>query len=795
MSMETFGEKTQKPETMSIKDAVDKVIKGEYVLAPFQRPDVWALKNQKSLIESLIEGIPIGNFLLKEYKQGTEKRQVPGIKFPNNEEDIKYLIIDGQQRLSFLSWLKIKYEDQNFKYGPSNLFFYNLKNGEILNNKIEKKEEEYLKEGIIIINKYFDKKYQKTVSKSIHGWKDKDSIKLKAIRKHENLKCVFTEEQRIVIIKATKEADEKFGFRLYEVVNKSGVKLKGIDYIEGALYQICPELFEKVNIEINNLIEIPSSEKRTSKPIAIKAFKGLFTRTIFTRTLIDSLFHTPNPEDRNNTKSQLYKLKEFEKVKTKNNKILNKNIILKEFEDVRKSFLLIKEILIKHLNFKDDAGVNNLTMITANALFRKYTKPNTTQIGHFIKWFILFHINGKPYLGQADYKLKIDCNAARDGDIKKLIDNLIKNLKLSKEKDLFFNEKTYINTIGKKIEWDYNNENKDKFLKKIHKFFAVLKNAKDWLHPLEISNIDVGHLDEHHIFPKHMFGDNKNLGKLEKRRRDNPANIAHLHYQSNGSKQLKEPPHIYLKSIKKTNSLELKNQQIPLTANSWKFNNYNSFIRTRIKSFCSEFNSTLKILNSDNWNKKINNSNSVEYFFKNIKNPEFDESQKIEYKETFCYYNKTNEIDKKFQYVAFKEICSFLNTNDGVLYLGIPDDRKNIKGLNNELDQIKNSLKKKKKKYDPVSVRDKFSQDFKNKFVQCFENGNDLFSNNIKADFIVYNKKKWIYRINISKVNQGPGEKIKMKKYYNMVKKEWRKDENDVMWAQRVGQSSEWGKV
>ena len=29
----------------------------------------------------------------------------------------------------------------------------------------------------------------------------------------------------------------------------------------------------------------------------------------------------------------------------------------------------------------------------------------------------------------------------------------------------------------------------------------------------------------------------------------------------------------------------------------------------------------------------------------------------------------------------------------------------------------------------------------------------------------------------------------------NMLKKEWRKDENDVMWAQRVGQSSEWGKV
>ena len=239
----------------------------------------------------------------------------------------------------------------------------------------------------------------------------------------------------------------------------------------------------------------------------------------------------------------------------------------------------------------------------------------------------------------------------------------------------------------------------------------------------------------------------------------------------------------------------MKNQQIPLTANSWKFNNYNSFIRTRIKSFCSEFNSTLKILNSNNWNKKINNIKSVDYFFENIKNSEFDESQKIEYKETFCYYNKTNEIDKKFQYVAFKEICSFLNTNDGVLYLGIPDDRKNIKGLKNELDQIKDSLKKKKKKYDPVSVRDKFSQDFKNKFVQCFENGNDLFSNNIKADFIPYNKNKWIYRINVSKVNQGHGEKIKMKKYYNMVKKEWRDDENDVMWAQRVGQSSEWGKV
>ena len=148
----------------------------------------------------------------------------------------------------------------------------------------------------------------------------------------------------------------------------------------------------------------------------------------------------------------MFKLKEFEDVKTENNKILDKDEILNGFEEVRKSFKIIKEILNKHLKFKDDQGINNLILIPANALFRKTVNPSIKDIGHFIKWFILFHINGKPYLGKADFKLKNDCNAARNGNVKKLIENLISNLKYSNEDELLFNKKTYINSINKEIQ-------------------------------------------------------------------------------------------------------------------------------------------------------------------------------------------------------------------------------------------------------------------------------------------------------------------------------------------------------
>ena len=60
---------------------------------------------------------------------------------------------------------------------------------------------------------------------------------------------------------------------------------------------------------------------------------------------------------------------------------------------------------------------------------------------------------------------------------------------------------------------------------------------------------------------------------------------------------------------------------------------------------------------------------------------EVGEGQEIEFKETFSVNTHTGKRkDDEIRYAALREIGGFLNTNDGVLIIGVSDDRE-ITGL------------------------------------------------------------------------------------------------------------------
>ena len=54
------------PEPKSIEAVIKNVSDGIYALAPFQRDEVWSWTQQKLLLDSLLNGIPIGIFYLWE---------------------------------------------------------------------------------------------------------------------------------------------------------------------------------------------------------------------------------------------------------------------------------------------------------------------------------------------------------------------------------------------------------------------------------------------------------------------------------------------------------------------------------------------------------------------------------------------------------------------------------------------------------------------------------------------------------------------------------------------------------
>jgi uncharacterized protein with ParB-like and HNH nuclease domain len=71
-----------------VRGLVDRLVKGDIIVPPFQRAYVWKQTDASSFIESLLLGLP-----------------VPGIFLSTEKEANKLLVIDGQQRLRTLQFL------------------------------------------------------------------------------------------------------------------------------------------------------------------------------------------------------------------------------------------------------------------------------------------------------------------------------------------------------------------------------------------------------------------------------------------------------------------------------------------------------------------------------------------------------------------------------------------------------------------------------------------------------------------------------------------------------------------
>ncbi|WP_434530004.1 helix-turn-helix domain-containing protein (plasmid) [Haloarcula sp. NS06] len=65
------------------------------------------------------------------------------------------------------------------------------------------------------------------------------------------------------------------------------------------------------------------------------------------------------------------------------------------------------------------------------------------------------------------------------------------------------------------------------------------------------------------------------------------------------------------------------------------------------------------------------------------------ESEQIEFKETFLYHTYKKEPDKTLKEEVAKEVCSFANTDGGVVIIGVEDEEKEVMGLKRDYDVIK----------------------------------------------------------------------------------------------------------
>ncbi|HMQ78028.1 MAG TPA: DUF262 domain-containing protein [Ignavibacteria bacterium] len=93
--------KTLTIKSLNIQQLLSFIERNNLAVPEFQRDYVWQIRQIRDLFKSLINYYPIGSFIIWKNRQNIEARSI----FYSTKRKSQYLIIDGQQRLSTISYL------------------------------------------------------------------------------------------------------------------------------------------------------------------------------------------------------------------------------------------------------------------------------------------------------------------------------------------------------------------------------------------------------------------------------------------------------------------------------------------------------------------------------------------------------------------------------------------------------------------------------------------------------------------------------------------------------------------
>jgi len=96
--------KQPKPDSKKYTDLISEIQKGQIKIPKFQRDFVWSIEKTAKLLDSILKGYPIGTFILWETNERlNDIKNIGNLELPPVPDDIKVqYVLDGQQRITSL---------------------------------------------------------------------------------------------------------------------------------------------------------------------------------------------------------------------------------------------------------------------------------------------------------------------------------------------------------------------------------------------------------------------------------------------------------------------------------------------------------------------------------------------------------------------------------------------------------------------------------------------------------------------------------------------------------------------
>lgn len=211
-----------------LSNLISDIDAGNIALPDLQRPFVWDLKNVRNLMDSLYKGLPIGTVVLWEILESNDFKEIGYDKKRNP----KYLVIDGQQRLTSLySIIKNKnVMNNNFEAVKLNIAFNPIKEKFESKTAAIEKDAEWISDiseifeneaSYTFVSQYFKKRKTKLTYSDVN--EDKIALNI------EKVKNIL--KYQIPVLELESSLDPEDASEIFVRMNSQGKPINQSDFI------------------------------------------------------------------------------------------------------------------------------------------------------------------------------------------------------------------------------------------------------------------------------------------------------------------------------------------------------------------------------------------------------------------------------------------------------------------------------------------------------------------------------------------------------------------------------------
>ena len=622
---------------MKISGLLDEISKLNIVLPEFQREYVWKRDQAKKLISSLYKEYPVGSLLF------WKTDNPPALKnISNNNERVGLfqVILDGQQRLTTLYMLINRtippyYLEKDIEYDPRGLYF-NIETSELMyyQSTIMKNQPVW----ISVVDVFNDSTEIPIFQIAKELYEDDAKAFGKAnqfMRNLINLKNIKNFDLPILSIPSDANINEAID--IFDLVNRQGTKLTDADLALTHMTGHWPDARRVLKAKID---ELEKKHFYFDLTFMTRAMTGVVTN----RALFE-IIHDRSQEELMAGWKNLNKILDYLV------SILSTHAFIHSTDDVNTNNIFIPIIVYLSVNdgkFKSKAAINNA-----------------------IHWLYLANIWSR-YTSQTDQKLEFDLSIVVRNS--QPWDELIDAIK---------DQRGRIRVDANDLE----GRSTSHPLYRMTYILAKANGAMDWANgiPLGSSGGKYYGWQSHHIFPSSLLYEDgyDPENHIHKKIVNEIANRAFLTADTNINISNK-PPNEYLPEIEENFPCALTKQFIPMNKDLWKLENYEKFLEIRRETIAKCINEYLDglIMEQEEVKKK-----SIEEIIT------LGESISLEFKSSLQWDVRENKLNKNLRHSVLKTIAAFLNSEGGILVVGV-EDNGNIFGLENDYSTTENSSDK-----------------------------------------------------------------------------------------------------